>query len=117
LERAYKKSDNHIGTFALVFCLSWALASSAVAQEKVVTRSDSVVTKQQAKSAKKDDVKMFLDKIEILGRIDKPQTVFIIPGKDGTIDDIMIDRSFFREIFRPVEKDDFRKRVEKAKPK
>ena len=56
-----------------------------------------------------------MDRIEILGRIEKPQTVFIIPGKDDTINDIQIDRSFFREIFRAVEKDDFRKRNENLK--
>ena len=93
------------------------LSSNVAAQEKVVARNDSTATKQLAESAKKDGMKMFLDKIEILGRIDKPQTVFIIPGKEGAIDDIMIDRSFFREIFRPVEKDDFRKRIEKEKAK
>lgn len=51
-----------------------------------------------------DAVNLFLQKIEIFGRIEKPQTVFIIPGKDPKIDDISIDRNFFKEIFRPVEK-------------
>lgn len=56
---------------------------------------------------KKKDLKMFLDKIEILGRIEKPQTLFIVPGNDPTVDDIQIDRSFFKEIFRTIEKDNF----------
>ncbi len=60
---------------------------------------------------RRKEVKLFLDKIEILGRIDKPQTVFIVQGKDPTVDDIRIDRSFFREIFRKVEKDDIDKIV------
>lgn len=62
---------------------------------------------------KKKDVKLFLDKIEILGRIDKPQAVFIVPGSDPEVEDIQIDRSFFKEIFRSVEKDDFPRTVVK----
>ncbi len=49
-------------------------------------------------------VKVFLDKIEIEGRLEKPQAVFIIPGSNPEIDDINIERAFFNEIFRPVEK-------------
>ena len=48
-------------------------------------------------------IKLFLDKIEVVGEIEKPQAVFIIPGKEPEIDDIRIERSFFKEIFRPVE--------------
>ncbi len=49
--------------------------------------------------------RMFLDKIEVLGTIAKPQALFIIPGRDPKVDGIEIDRSFFREVFRPIEKD------------
>lgn len=49
--------------------------------------------------------RMFLEKIEVLGTIAKPQALFIIPGRDPKVDGIEIDRSFFREVFRPVEKD------------
>jgi hypothetical protein len=49
-------------------------------------------------------VKVFLDKIEIEGRLEKPQAVFIIPGTNPEIDDINIERAFFNEIFRPMEK-------------
>ena len=49
--------------------------------------------------------RIFMDKIEVLGTIAKPQALFIIPGRDPTVDGIEIDRSFFREIFRPIEKD------------
>ena len=48
--------------------------------------------------------KVFLDKIEIEGRLEKPQAVFIIPGSNPEIDDINIERAFFNEIFRPVER-------------
>lgn len=49
--------------------------------------------------------RMFLDKVEVLGALAKPQALFIIPGQDPKVDGIEIDRSFFREIFRPYEKD------------
>ena len=47
--------------------------------------------------------RIFLDKIEVLGTIAKPQALFIIPGRDPSVEGIEADRSFFREIFRPVE--------------
>lgn len=47
--------------------------------------------------------KLFLDKIEVEGKLEKPQAIFIIPGSDPEIDDIQIQRSFFEEIFRRVE--------------
>lgn len=53
------------------------------------------------------NVRIFLDKVEVLGSIAKPQALFIIPGNDPKVDGIQIDRSFFREIFRPMEKDRF----------
>lgn len=49
--------------------------------------------------------RMFLEKIEVLGTVAKPQALFIIPGRDPKVDGIEIDRSFFNEVFRPVEKD------------
>ncbi len=82
--------------------------------QEVTVKQDSI---QKAVSldleTKKSDVKIFLDKIEILGRIEKPQTVFIIPGKNPTVDDIQIDRSFFKEIFRKIEIDQIRKEIVK----
>jgi len=56
-------------------------------------------------------VKTFLDKIEIYGRIAKPQTVFIIPGADPRVDGIRIERRFFSDIFREVEKSTLRKEM------
>lgn len=49
-------------------------------------------------------IKLFLDKIEVEGKLEKPQAVFIIPGASPMIEDMHIERSFFDEIFRPVEK-------------
>ena len=53
--------------------------------------------------------RIHLEDIEIEGRLEKPQTVFILPGKDPEVDTIQIDRSFFKEIFRKVDKDDLAK--------
>ncbi len=53
------------------------------------------------------NVRIFLDKVEVLGSVAKPQALFILPGNDPKVDGIQIDRSFFREIFRPMEKDRF----------
>ncbi|MFQ5638548.1 MAG: hypothetical protein ACE5IR_11195 [bacterium] len=84
-------------------------------QEAQRTKSDSLQQQADAElRTSKDKVKIFLDKIEILGRIEKPQTVFILPGKDPSVDDIHIDRSFFKEIFRTIEKDDFNKRKKRS---
>jgi len=97
----------------LVFTLITLVAMPSFAQE-VIIKQDSI---QKAVDfdlkTRKSDVKIFLDKIEILGRIEKPQTVFIIPGKNPTVDDIQIDRSFFKEIFRTIEIDQIRKEIEK----
>ena len=88
----------------------------AFGQETKPVTKDSVQTEDDADLDKKgSDVKMFLDKIEILGRIERPQTVFILPGKDPTVDDIHLDRSFFKEIFRFIEKEDYRRRALKSR--
>ncbi len=97
-----------------VFTLIAGLATPVFAQEVVSIKQDSI---QKAVDldlkTKISDVKIFLDKIEILGRIERPQTVFIIPGKNPTVDDIQIDRSFFKEIFRKIDIDQIRKEIEK----
>lgn len=49
-------------------------------------------------------IKLFLDKIEVEGKLEKPQAVFIIPGTNPEIEDIKVERSFFEDIFRPIEK-------------
>ncbi len=80
---------------------------------KAVQSDTSSTGKTYDTEGKKKEMKIFLDKIEILGRVEKPQTVFILPGRDPTVDDIEIDRSFFKEIFRTVEKDEIKKIVER----
>ncbi len=51
-----------------------------------------------------ENIKMFIDKIEVNVQLEKPQALFILPGTTPDIDDIQIEHSFFNEIFRPVEK-------------
>ena len=51
----------------------------------------------------KKDVKIFIDKIEVEGRLEKPQVMLFLPGQTPEIDDIQIERSFMKNIFRPVE--------------
>jgi hypothetical protein len=63
--------------------------------------SDSTAVQSQLPQ---NNVKIFIDKIEVEGTLEKPQAVFILPGQTPEIDDILIERSFVKEIFRPVEK-------------
>lgn len=104
------KSETMVSNFVLRSILAFGiliiLALPCLAQEKTKAQPDSIERKVASDLEKKQkDVKMFLDKIEILGRVEKPQTVFIVPGSDTEIGDIQIDRSFFEEIFRPIEKE------------
>jgi hypothetical protein len=61
-------------------------------------------TTQSAPHISQRDVKLFIDKIEVKGQLEKPQAIFFLPGQTPDIDDIQIERSFLKEIFRPVEK-------------
>ncbi len=98
------------------YCFSQMFTLPCYAQEVSQAKQDTVKEKKKVDLEKKqEDVKILLDKIEILGRIEKPQTVFIIPGNDPTVEGIHIDRSFFKQIFRSIEKDKLRKRSEAAK--
>ena len=98
-----------------VFILMGLVAMPSFAQEVAVKQDSIQKAVDLDLKRKKSDIKIFLDKIEILGMIERPQTVFIIPGKNPTVDDIQIDRSFFKEIFRTIEVDQIRKEIEKRK--
>lgn len=100
----------------LTASLLGAMVVSAPAQQKPVEEKlNKIVSDVEQKATGRDPsvveeaVKIFVNKIEVLGRIEKPQAVFIVPGTDPRVDDIGIDRSFFQEIFRPVERDGVRK--------
>ncbi len=100
----------------LIVTLLAAVVVSAPAQQKPVEEKlNKIVSDVEQKATGRDPsvveeaVKIFVSKIEVLGRIEKPQAVFIVPGTDPRVDDIGIDRSFFQEIFRPIERDGVRK--------
>ncbi|MFQ5824267.1 MAG: hypothetical protein ACE5JB_09455 [bacterium] len=97
----------------LILCLFVSFTLPCLAQEKNHPPQVNTDQDDQDFEKKKESIKLLLDKIEILGHIEKPQTMFIIPGTDPTVDDIQIDRSFFKEIFRSIEKDDFPRNIEK----
>ncbi|MCR4438589.1 MAG: hypothetical protein QHJ34_05385 [bacterium] len=95
--------------------LSGMVSVAGAPQKPVEEKLNKIVSDVEQKvssrdpSVGEDAVKIILNKIEVLGRIEKPQAVFIVPGTDPRVDDIGIDRSFFQEIFRPVERDVVRK--------
>ena len=77
----------------------------AQAQETVKAADTTRTAIQQAAPVLDDhSVKLFLDKIEVEGKLEKPQAVFIIPGVNPEVEDFRIERSFFDDIFRPIEK-------------
>ncbi len=109
------------GIFRTAFPLVvlWLVATGAWGQQKPVEEKlNKLVSDVEQKvssrdpSVVEDAVKIFVNKIEVLGRLEKPQAVFIVPGSDPRVDDIGIDRSFFQEIFRPVERDAVRKMLD-----
>ena len=69
------------------------------------------------KKIERKNTKILLDKIEITGKIEKPQAAFIIQGQETSIEDIHIDRSFFREMFRKIEREDMKKMSERRRAK
>ncbi len=69
----------------------------------------------QDTTARKKTLKLLLDKIEVQGWIDRPQMVYVVPGINPEIDDIILDRSFLDEILRPLDKDKFEKQKVIAK--
>jgi hypothetical protein len=92
----------------LLLTLNLMTANLALAQQPVQPQAaapDTLPAPVIDESGK--NVRIFLDKVEVLGSIAKPQALFIIPGSDPKVDGIQIDRSFFREIFRPMKKDRF----------
>ena len=67
-------------------------------------KNDQAKESEQAPVIGDEAIKLLLDKIEVSGQLERPQAVFFVPGNDPEIDDIQIERSFFNQIFRPVEK-------------
>ncbi len=95
------------GRWSMTLLLLSATLGFAQEPKSEPARPDSVTAGSAQTSAPvidENNNKVFLDKIEIEGRLEKPQAVFIIPGSNPEIDDINIERAFFNEIFRPVER-------------
>jgi len=99
---------------AIFFAICGIFANSAMAQQQqqLTPQPPPQTAAQDTLPAPVIDeggknVRIFLDKVEVLGSVAKPQALFILPGSDPRVDGIQIDRSFFREIFRPMEKDRF----------
>ena len=68
--------------------------------------TDSTAT-QPDQTKKEAALRLLLDQIEVKGWIEKPQMVFVVPGVNPEIDDIVLDRSFLNEMMRPLDKDQF----------
>ncbi|MFQ5770725.1 MAG: hypothetical protein ACE5HX_09325 [bacterium] len=115
MRKYYLKFANLFWLIAIVCGFHLMFTRPSYAQEQKQAVPDSLKKKVEVElQQKQEDVKIFLDKIEILGRIEKPQTVFIIPGNDPIVEGIQVDRSFFKQIFRAIELDDLRKRAQKS---
>ena len=93
-----------IGLYFLVLPFLFT-AKVVFAQESATQKELSQETApNEAPNIKDGEIRLLLDKIEIIGELEKPQAVFIIPGTNPEIDDIRIQRSFFNNIFRTVER-------------
>ncbi|MBN1558646.1 hypothetical protein JW998_00235 [candidate division KSB1 bacterium] len=85
----------------LVVAVTFAALNVTAMAQTPATQADSTSSVLQVDQ---NNVKLFIDKIQVEGRLERPQAVFILPGQTPDIDDIQIERSFMKEIFRPVEK-------------
>jgi hypothetical protein len=106
--------------FAIAVIFTSAPLRAQVNEQPKSTRpalQDTVLLVEPAISDTTASARIFLDKIEVFGTVAKPQALFILPGSDPTIEGLNIDRSFFKEIFRPVQWDDFKKAVNPAREK
>lgn len=102
-------------TIFVLFVTLFLNNAAALAQTEIKDKK-----KRNAESEKKvtqTNTKILLDKIEITGKIEKPQTAFIIQGQEQAVEDIHIDRSFFREMFREIEREDMIKLSERRRAK
>jgi hypothetical protein len=102
------KSTSHLFFFILLFSTVpfYLFAQENNSSEKKSTETVEQTDAQpnQTPDIQNGELKLLLDKIEIIGELEKPQAVFIIPGNNPEIDDIRIKRSFFNNIFRQVER-------------
>ena len=74
-----------------------------VRKPQSATRPDTTTVAEPAVSDTTQSARIFLEKIEVFGTVPKPQALFVLPGSDPTVIGMQIDRSFIREIFRPLQ--------------
>ena len=87
--------------------LGQSKGEKAEAGQKILTTKEISKLPEPDVSKAGKRAKVLLDKIDVVGSLAKPQAIFIIPGSDPSVTGIAVERSFFQEIFRPVEKDYF----------
>jgi len=104
--------------FTVVAAVSFCSFRTSPAQEgKPVQQNapaDSIIIEPSISDTTKS-ARVFLDRIEVFGTVAKPQALFILPGTDPTVDGLTIDRSFFKEIFRPVGWAEFKKKSQPSR--
>ena len=91
-----------IGLVFLIIILTLGQTPRVEAQEQ----NQQKVARQDT-TTRKRSIKLFLKQIEVQGWIDRPQMVYVVPGINPEVDDILLDRSFLDEILRPLDKDKF----------
>ena len=94
---------------AVLFLLISAGQSPTFSQERKSKSSSRSFQQQESEKLSPESVKILLDKIDVRGWIEKPQMVYVVPGVNPEIDDIVLDRSFLDEIMKPISKEDFEK--------
>ncbi|MBN1996529.1 hypothetical protein JW935_03180 [candidate division KSB1 bacterium] len=86
-------------------CAVFLFAQEDESKQQSTEALKQISEQQEAPEIEDDEnLKLFLDKIEIVGQLERPQAVFFLQNTPTDIDDINIKRSFFKDIFRPVEK-------------
>lgn len=93
----------------IVFLIVSIIVISCFSKLTYAQQKKSTVKTAQDTTKKKESFKLLMDAIEVRGWIEKPQTVFVVPGINPEVDDIILDRSFANEILRPLDKDKFEK--------
>lgn len=88
----------------LVIFLTLSALVNGQNSDKNPTLNEAPIEETKKPDIQNNDVKLFIDKIEVEGRLEKPQVMLFLPGQTPEIDDIQIERSFMKKIFRPVEK-------------
>lgn len=99
---------------AIFFCCFCAAEAQERKLGQQAAPADSIITEPSISDTTKS-ARVFLDKIEVFGTVAKPQALFILPGTDPTVDGLTIDRSFFKEIFRPVGWAEFKKKSQPSR--